>query len=721
MKLSHLRIRRGLPAAFFTALILTASIASATPQATAPQSKSPAPTAAPDAAVKPDRGLAYYHYSLAHMYEELAASYNRPDYANKAIDQLRQAMKYDPTSAFLPVELAEMYAKTGRKNEAIAEAEDLVKRNPKNLDARKLLGNLYASTLSEPTLGTRRDSQAAILQKAIDQFQKITELDPKDADSLYTLGRLYNFNNDSVKAEAAFKKALVVDPDNFEVLVALAELYSQLGQAKQSTELLERASAHSQHPRLLAMLGQSYEQSHQYAKAVEVFRHALEQDKDNLDLKRSLAKNLLANDQVDEALKEYLAVSEADPQDPETYLRLGQIYRVKRQFPKSLEAFKKAQALQPDSMEITYNIALLQETMEAPDEAIRLLRKLVDDTAKPGASPEAYTAREKQNRAIFLERLGYLYRSREKWAESETAFRQMGDMDPENGARAEIHIMDTLRQARQYEKARKESDEALKKYPQDKSLKMAHATLLADMGQVDQGVAEIKALLAAKAPAGDDADKKEEDREERREMYLSLSQIQEHAKRFDDAIASVNAAGKLSSGKEQEEAIYFSLGSVYERAKKVEEAEQNFRKALAINPDSSLALNYLGYMLADHGIRLDEAVKMINRALELDPQSGAIMDSLGWAYFKQNRFDLAEQYLLKAVQKQSKDATIRDHLADLYFKTNRTREALNEWQTALREWEHTLPGDTDPLDIAKVQKKLEDAKVKLAKEMGTAK
>jgi len=121
-------------------------------------------------------------------------------------------------------------------------------------------------------------------------------------------------------------------------------------------------------------------------------------------------------------------------------------------------------------------------------------------------------------------------------------------------------------------------------------------------------------------------------------------------------------------------------------------------------------------MLADHGLRLDEAVKMITRALEIEPQSGEYMDSLGWAYFKQNRFDLAEQYLVKASQKKPADPTIKDHLADLYIKTNRTKDAMREWSTALSEWEKSLPGDTDPVDVAKVQKKLEDAKVRLAKE-----
>jgi tetratricopeptide (TPR) repeat protein len=92
------------------------------------------------------------------------------------------------------------------------------------------------------------------------------------------------------------------------------------------------------------------------------------------------------------------------------------------------------------------------------------------------------------------------------------------------------------------------------------------------------------------------------------------------------------------------------------------------------------------------------------------------MDSLGWAYFKQKRYDLAEQYLLKAAQRSAKDATIKTHLADLYFNTNRTRDAMQKWQEALAEWKNTLPGDTDPLDVAEVQRKLEAAKVRLAKE-----
>ena len=398
-----------------SAIVLFSSAVSATapPPASnalqAPAAKPAAPQSEPPA---PNRGQAYYHYSLAHMYEELAQAYSHQEYYTKAVEHLRLAMKYDPNSAFVNVELAELYAQTNRVNEAVTEAEDILKRFPDNLDARRLLGRIYVRNLGDTGPGVRRSSQAEMLKKAVDQFEKITASDPKDVESLLTLARLYRLNNDSVKAEAAFKKAVAADPDNDEALVSLAQFYGEIGQTQEAARLLEKASSHNQNPRLLAMLGETYEKNHEYEKAVEVFRRALEQDKDDPDLLRSLGTNLLAADHYDEALKVFQDVVKADPQDANAYLRLGQIYRQKHQLAKAKDNFRKAQALAPESPEITYNLAVVEEMDGAPEEAIRLLKKLIDDTSKPDGM--SYTAPEKSNRAVFLERLGFLYRNLEK-------------------------------------------------------------------------------------------------------------------------------------------------------------------------------------------------------------------------------------------------------------------------------------------------------------------
>jgi tetratricopeptide (TPR) repeat protein len=127
-------------------------------------------------------------------------------------------------------------------------------------------------------------------------------------------------------------------------------------------------------------------------------------------------------------------------------------------------------------------------------------------------------------------------------------------------------------------------------------------------------------------------------------------------------------------------------------------------------------LNYLGYMLADRNMRLEEAVTLIKKALALDPQNGAYLDSLGWAYFRLGNYDLAEENLRKAADKTPNDATIQDHLGELYAKTGRLKLAAAHWERALDEWGKSVPADVDQQDVSRVQKKLESTKVKLAQQ-----
>jgi tetratricopeptide (TPR) repeat protein len=121
-------------------------------------------------------------------------------------------------------------------------------------------------------------------------------------------------------------------------------------------------------------------------------------------------------------------------------------------------------------------------------------------------------------------------------------------------------------------------------------------------------------------------------------------------------------------------------------------------------------------MLADQNTKLDEAFGYIKRALDIDPTNGAYLDSIGWAYFRLGKYELAEESLVKASQKINTDPTVHDHLGDLYQKTGRLKLAATHWERALVEWNRTIAAEVDQTDIARVQKKLDSAKVKLAKE-----
>jgi tetratricopeptide (TPR) repeat protein len=187
-------------------------------------------------------------------------------------------------------------------------------------------------------------------------------------------------------------------------------------------------------------------------------------------------------------------------------------------------------------------------------------------------------------------------------------------------------------------------------------------------------------------------------------------------KRWSDAEEALNKTEQLSTKSEDKENVYFLRGSTYEREKKYDAAEAEFRKILAVNPQNAPTLNYLGYMNADRDVRLEESLNYIKQAVSLEPTNGAYLDSLGWAYFKVGKFDLAEENLTKASLRMESDPTVQDHLGDLYQKTGRLKLAAAHWERAMEEWNKTVPAEVDTDLEASTQKKLSAAKVQLAKE-----
>ena len=197
--------------------------------------------------------------------------------------------------------------------------------------------------------------------------------------------------------------------------------------------------------------------------------------------------------------------------------------------------------------------------------------------------------------------------------------------------------------------------------------------------------------------------------------YLALTQIYTRLKRWPDASAALDNAAALATKPDEKLYVYFLRGVLADRQKQYDEAEAEFHKALAIDPQNATILNYLGYMLADRGVKLPEALTMIRKAVELDPQNGAYLDSLGWVYFKSGQYELAEENLRKAMERMSTDPTVHDHLGEVYEKTGKLKLAVAQWERSMTEYAHSLPADADPADVAKVQHKLENARVKLAK------
>jgi len=666
-------------------------------------------TAGSQSAVKsktPDRAAAYYHFAMAHMYEEQVAN-GRSELANKAIEEYRAAIDADPTSAYLTSGLAELYNKIGRIRDAVVEAQDLIKRNPNNLEARRLLGRIYLRSLGDMQAGSGSES---ILKLAIEQYEQIVRLQPDSMDDHLLLGRLYRLNNDLQKAESEFKTAVKLQPDSEEVVTTLAYLYNELGDTARAAQVLSSVPNTERSAKLYSALGYTYEQQKEYKNAIEAYRHAIELDRDNLDAIRGLAQNLLNDGQADAALEQYKVIADANPEDAQTYVRIAEIYRKQGKFDLALEHLKKAETMVQDSVEVPYNIAAIYQAQGRYDEAIPIMRDLLKKSEKPDGK---YSNGEKSNRAVFLERLGTIYREQGNNQAAIETFREIVALgDSENIERGYQEIIDTWREAKEWQKATDVAKEAVQKLPTSRDLKMVLAAQQADMGDADKALKDVRAMLKGDANANSSSNSNSDDRQ----VYITLAQMNTRLRRFSDAEQALDKAEQLSTKTEDKEYIWFLRGSTFEREKHYAEAEEQFKKVLASDPEHASALNYLGYMLADQNMKLEEALGYIKHAVDLDPANGAYLDSLGWAYFRLGKYELAEDNLLKASQKINTDPTVHDHLGDLYQKTGRLKLAATHWERALSEWSRTIAAEVDPGDVTRVQKKLDSAKMKLAKE-----
>jgi tetratricopeptide (TPR) repeat protein len=658
---------------------------------TAAWGQAPAP-AEPQA----DRASAYYHYTLAHMYAELAGSPGGNTSANisKAIDNYKQAIKADPTSSLLSEELTEFYVQSGRLSEAQSDAEETLKKDPNDVNSLRLLGRIYAGQITTPR-NNRVDEE--MLRRTIAQYTKITTLVPKDVDSWLMLGRLYKIKEDSAESEKAYKKALDLDPDNEDALSGLALVYSDLGDAQKAADVLRSLADKSPSERSLRALAAAYEELKQFGLAADALNRALSLNPpDSADVKRFLAEDLVRAERFDEAIKIFEDFIAENPKDAGSYLRISEIYRAQRNFAKARENFDKAKSLDPESVEIRYDEVLLFAAEGKTVDAIQALKEILSITAKT-----KYTAGESQNRVRLLNQLAALYSEADQTELAVETYRQTSELDSSLGPVASAYIVEAYRQAHLFPKAEQEATAGLKKFPDSRELHVEHAYLQADLGKSDQAASEIKKLMDGKNDL---------------ETYMTLARVYDKARKFDDMGKTLDTAEKLSQGDEQKKEVWFTRGAMYERMKRIDLAEVEFRKVLKVDPDYALAFNYIGYMLADRNTRLQESLELINKALEKDPGNGAYLDSLGWVYFRLGRLPEAEENLRRAVEKTPRDPTVHDHMAQVLMGESKVREAIAQWQLSLKEWDAGAPADLEPAEVAKVKSRLEEARVRLAKE-----
>jgi len=681
-----------------SSLVLLPSAHAQTPAK--PEGGKPADTAKAQDAAASDRSSAYYHAALADMYEEQAINLGKPEYVQHAIEEYKAAINADPHSAQLYDGMAELYFRTGRSRDAEFEARELLKSDPNNIDAHKLLGRIYLRQLGEQQNAPSSSSPSGnALDLAIAEFEKIVELQPKSVEDHMVLGSLYTVKHQQAKAEEQYKIAEDIEPESEEVVLNLARVYVESGDIERAAKLIQAVQEGDRTARMEFTLGAAYDQLKRPKDAIAAYKRAVELEPGDVPSMNALGQALLSDNQFDAAMKQYKDIAAADPEDAGALVKIAEIQRRQGKYEDALTTIRQARKKDPENLEAGYNEGLLLDVLGHYDESAAVYEKMVEQTSHANG---AYTAEEKNNRGIFLERLGAIYHEQNKVDLAIATYQKMIDMGGDMATRGYQGQVDTYRDARMFDKAVDVAQKAVAANPKDRELKLMLAGELVDQGRNDEGIDLAKSLL----------DNTDNDRG----VWLALGNMYTRQHRWKDADEALNKAAALTTRKEDRIYLLFLRGALADRQKHPELAEPFFRQALEIDPQNAMTLNYLGYMLADKGIRLPEAVKLIRKAVELEPMNGAYLDSLGWAYFKLGEYELAEQNLRQAVERDQTDPTVHDHLGDLYEKTGRIRLAAAQWEISISEYSKSPNVDVEPGDVAKVQHKLETARVKLARQ-----
>jgi tetratricopeptide (TPR) repeat protein len=642
-----------------------------------------------------DHADSYYHYGLAKLYEDQAVASGRQDDATQAIEQYKLALNADPNSRTLQDDVANLYFRLGRIREAVSAAQDQITKHPDDVNAHILLGRVYLRTL-----GDGQGPQAAqMLQAAIKEYETIVLLKPNAIENRLLLGQLYGLNHQTSKAEDEFKAAQKIDGTNEEVVLDIAREYSEQGDLTHAAKVISDVPASDRTARMDFALAALYDELKQPRDAAAAYQAALDQDPGNTDAERGLAAALAASGQMEAAAKANARILQTDPQDPQALIRAGEIQRQKGDFEQALASFKKAEAQlsNANDPQLIYNEALVYDGLGRFDEAMKSVKQLLTITASPDGK---YAEDAQRNRATLLQLLGNVARLNGNTDEAIGAYQQMHDLGGDYAGRAIDSEVDTYREAHQWAKALQVAADAAKAMPSNHDMQLTYALQLADSGKYDEAVKLANAQLTG-AP-------------EDREAYFDLAEMDVRARHWKDASHAFDQAAALAVKSEDKLILYYFRGDSALREKLYDEAELDFRKGLAIDPDNASIENDLGYMYADRGIKLDEAVTMLKKAVASDPQNYAYLDSLAWAYYKQGQYAMAEDYERKASQRMVNDPTLLDHLGEIEAKDGKLQQAIVDWRKSLQEYSTSLSPDADPSDVAKVQHKLESARVRLA-------
>jgi tetratricopeptide (TPR) repeat protein len=530
----------------------------------------------------------------------------------------------------------------------VEDHDDSLNLNPPADLALRLDGDRKAEALAQFVEGQRLEEDGEI-DGALEAYIKVLNVNPGEVDLASRVAALLTRQEDFPRAIDVLKDAIKAKPKASGAYLQLAELYARyLKKMDQALKYANQAVALD--PQNIEAYQRIYEMelaaghSEQARQALERAAKANSNDADFwLRLGKLYASSVAKPDETPdpaelERVNEFLAKATALAGDNAALLKeVADFFASSRQIQRALPLYLRVLELRPDDSSTQEKLATGFVLTNQRPEAIEMLQQIIKE------HPEKYQTYELlaevyEDEGRTLERANQREEARANFVKAAANYEQCLLINP-------THANNYLRLAELFLGRLKENDRAVK--------------LLAEARRRFPGAPEFT-------------------------YYLGLA-LRE-AKRPKEAVTILEEAlheAELNASEMANAHFYFDYGATAEQAGLYEKAADLFKKSIALDPANAEAYNYLGFMWADHNMHLDEAGEMINHALQIDPNNGAYLDSLGWLDYRRGKFEQALAELLRAVQNLPKDdPTVFEHIGDVCAKLERIPQALDYWQKA---------------------------------------
>jgi tetratricopeptide (TPR) repeat protein len=586
----------------------------------------------------------------------------------EAVDRFESAVALAPDDPYLRVDYAGFLMQIGRRGKALEQAVEARRLAPESAETLSVFARAQLAVA---------DGDPAAMERARQAYEQLRRLRPDDLQGLIALGRMYLGGGKTEEAAAVFEEALALRPQNSWLLSLLVEAQlrsDQVVAAEQTLEDLLRADPSEARARLT--LADLQQKRGDMRAAAETLRTAPVEVMEDLDYRRRLGFALYRVGELDASLDVVDTVLGEEGSDFGGLYLKGLIHAAEGHHERASALLQQLIAQRPQSLELGLLAARVLERQQATEEAVALLDELARRLREADAEAEAELAEYQSLNVMF--RAG-------DWDRLLQALEPKLEQGPTDLSLDLIFLhLDTLaRDDRAAEALDRLAELDIPSLTPVRRL-AKEAELLYALEQEAAAAERIADLLEL---AGD-------------EGRFEAARLLQSRERYAEAIPLLE---ELRRGSPEGVQLLFWLGAAYERTSRHEEAEEAFQVLLGIDEDFAPALNYLGYMWADLGRNLEDALGLVERAVAIEPDNGAYVDSLGWALFHLGRYDRSRELLERAARLIPGDAVISEHLGDLYLAVGRPAEARLHYERALSLDGENAGAVSDKLDRLRSQ------------------